>query len=92
MEQLGILFRAADYLQLVGVTGRLMRSDSQFNCTPATTGLMLPARQAGCTSSELPPLLERLNLNIEGWLIRAQSFEGHYRQLFSKHAIRNLAA
>ncbi len=74
-EQLGILFGAVDYLQLVDVTGKIIRSGKK-----------------GFISSKLPPILERLHLDAEAWLIRAQSFERHYHQLFSRHAIRSKAA
>lgn len=74
-EQLGILFVAVDYLCLVDISGRLIRSGKR-----------------GCISSELPPILERLNLDVEAWLIRTQSFERHYHQFFSKHAIRRKSA
>lgn len=75
-EQLGILFGAVDYLQLVDVTGRIICEGKR-----------------GHISEKLPPILDRLNLDVEAWLIRTQSFERHYQQLFSKYAIRsNLAA
>ena len=74
-EQLGILFGAVDYLQLVDVTGKIIRSGKK-----------------GFISSKLPPILERLHLDAEAWLIRTQSFERHYHQLFSRHAIRSNSA
>ena len=74
-EQLGILFGAVDYLQLVDSTGRIIREGKR-----------------GHISEKLPPILDRLNLDIEVWLIRTQSFERDYHQLFSKHAIRRKAA
>ena len=73
--QPGIIFKAEDYLQLVDMTGRIIRSDKR-----------------GMINAALPPILERLNLDIDAWLIRTQSFERHYHELFSKHAIRNQAA
>ena len=91
-EQLGILFEVADYLTLVDTTGRIIRADSQFLCIHTITGLALPMRQRGSIISCLPPILERLNLDIDAWLIRTQSFERHYHQLFSRHAIRSKAA
>lgn len=73
--QTGIAFGAADYLELVDMTGRIIRSDKR-----------------GLIQAKLPPILERLNLDVDAWLIRTQSFERHYHQLFSKHAIRSSAA
>lgn len=73
--QPGIIFKAEDYLQLVDMTGRIIRSDKR-----------------GMINAALPPILERLNLDIDAWLIRTQSFERHYHRLYSKHAIRNRAA
>ena len=91
-EQLGILFGVVDCLQLVDIAGRIIRSGSQFICIPVIIGLVLSARQKGFISSKLPPILERLHLDAEAWLIRTQSFERHYHQLFSRHAIRSNSA
>ena len=73
--QAGIIFKAEDYLELVDMTGRIIRTDKR-----------------GMINAALPPILERLNLDINAWLIRTQRFEQNYHQLFSKHAIRNQAA
>ena len=75
-EQLGILFGAVDYLTLVDTTGRIIRAGTQFSRIHATTGLVAPIRQRGAIASDLPPILERLNLDIDAWLIRTQSFSG----------------
>ena len=91
-EQLGILFWAVDYLTLVDTTGRIIRADTQFSCIHANTGLVPPIRQRGAITTSFPPILERLNLDIEVWLIRTQSFERHYHLLFSRHAIRGSSA
>ena len=74
-NQTSIIFRAADYLLLVDITGRMPRSDKR-----------------GAIKASLPPILERLNLDIDAWLIRTQGFERHYHQLFSKYAARSKAA
>ena len=91
-EQLGILFGAVDYLTLVDTTGRIIRAGTQFSCIHANTGLVPPIRQRGAITTSFPPILERLNLDIEVWLIRTQSFERHYHLLFSRHAIRGSSA
>ena len=57
-----------------------------------TTGRIIRTGKRGAIFTNLPPILERLNLDIDAWLIRTQSFEQHYHQLFSKHAIRSSAA
>ena len=56
------------------------------------TGRLIRSEKKGSILSELPPILERLHLDAEAWLIRTQSFERHYHQLFSRHAIRSKAA
>ena len=57
-----------------------------------TTGRIIRAGKRGAIIANLPPILERLNLDIDAWLIRTQSFEQHYHQLFSRHAIRSNSA
>ena len=54
-----------------------------------TAGRIIRAGKRGAITAALPPILERLQLDIDAWLIRTQSFEDHYHNLFSKHALRN---
>ena len=73
--QEGILFGQAEYLELVDMTGRIVRED-----------------KLGVIRTTLPPILDRLNLDIEAWLIRTQSFEDQYQELFAKHRLRQKKA
>ncbi|MDZ7923853.1 MAG: hypothetical protein U5M23_07270 [Marinagarivorans sp.] len=66
-EQLGILFDAKEYLELVDATGRIIRNDKK-----------------GHINHNLPPILKRLNLNINDWLLRTQNFEQQYQTIFAK--------
>ena len=65
-EQSGILFGAADYLELVDTSGRILREDKR-----------------GGIKTNLPPILDRLQLDLEAWLTRTKAFEGNYVELFA---------
>ena len=74
-NQEGILFGQEEYLELVDITGRIIRKDKR-----------------GAINTTLPPILTRLNLDIEAWLIRTQGFEEQYQELFAKHRLRHKKA
>ena len=56
------------------------------------TGRIMRENKRGAISATLPPILERLNLDMDEWLIRTQAFEEHYQELFSKHTLRSSKA
>lgn len=55
-----------------------------------TARTISPEKQ-GVITGQLPPILQRLNLSQQDWLIRATQFEVHYITLFSRHAHRDTA-
>lgn len=72
-EQLGILFTLKDYLELVDMTGRIIREDKR-----------------GSIPNQLPPILERLNLNQQNWLTNSTQFEMIYHKKFARKRRRAL--
>ena len=70
-----VLIIPVNYLLLKETTGRLMREGTRLSCIHANTGLALPIHQRGAINATLPSILERLNLDIDTWLIRMQGFE-----------------
>ena len=48
------------------------------------TGRIIRDDKRGAINSNLPPILERLNIDINAWLLQTQHFEQHYQALFSK--------
>ena len=78
------MFDQIDYISLVDWTGRIIRDDAQLHCIPVNVGLVNPIRQRGAIAENLPPILKRLNVDIDAWLLQTQHFEKHYQALFSK--------
>jgi hypothetical protein len=60
----GLLFRLADYLELVDWTGRILRDDKR-----------------GAIPNELPPILERVQIDPKYWLYMARHFESRFKGL-----------
>ncbi len=48
------------------------------------TGRIIRDDKRGAIAENVPPILERLNIDIDAWLLQAQHFEQHYQTLFSK--------
>ena len=48
------------------------------------TGRIIRDDKRGAINQNLPPILERLNIDIDAWLLQTQLFEQHYQALFSK--------
>ena len=48
------------------------------------TGRIIRDDKRGAIDADLPPILERLNIDIDAWLLQTQYFEQHYQALFSK--------
>ncbi|MDZ7924332.1 MAG: hypothetical protein U5M23_09745 [Marinagarivorans sp.] len=82
-EQLGILFDAKEYLELVDATGS--SSASCRRCISASMhGRIIRDDKKGYINHNLPPIVKRLNLDIKDWLLRTQHFEQQYQILFAK--------
>lgn len=54
------------------------------------TGRAIPPEKCSI-AGHLPPILRRLNLSQQNWLIRATQFEARYNTLFSRRAYRDTA-
>ena len=52
------------------------------------TGRAIRDDKRGAISEHLPPILERLNIDIDAWLLQTQHFEREYQALFAKHRQR----
>ena len=48
------------------------------------TGRAIRDDKRGAITANLPPILTRLNIDIDAWLLQTQHFEQHYQALFSK--------
>ena len=48
------------------------------------TGRIIRDDKRGAIAENLPPILKRLNVDIDAWLLQTQHFEQHYQALFSK--------
>jgi len=66
-KQDGILFAFEDYLELVDVTGRSIRSDKKH-----------------AIPNHLPPILQRIEIDYETWLLNVTQFESIYHHRFRK--------
>lgn len=53
------------------------------------TGRIIRNDKRGSIPASLPPILKRLNINIDAWLEQSQHFEREYYQRFSKQRLRN---
>ena len=77
----------------------LLKFEGNLNCTAQTgiifdqadyidlvdsTGRAIRDDKRGAIAANLPPILERLNIDIDAWLLQTQHFEQHYQALFSK--------
>jgi hypothetical protein len=49
-----------------------------------TTGQMIRTDKRGAIPINLPPILERLSINLQQWLQQSQHFEKLYASLFAK--------
>ncbi len=52
------------------------------------TGRAIRDDKRGAIATHLPPILERLNIDIDAWLLQTQHFEREYQALFAKHRQR----
>jgi REP element-mobilizing transposase RayT len=52
------------------------------------TGRAIRDDKRGAIGEQLPPILERLNIDIDAWLLQTQHFEREYQALFAKHRQR----
>ncbi len=52
------------------------------------TGRAIRDDKRGAIAAHLPPILERLNIDIDAWLLQTQHFEREYQTLFAKHRQR----
>ena len=52
------------------------------------TGRIIRDDKRGAITETLPPILVRLNIDIDAWLLQTQHFEQHYQALFSKRRQR----
>ena len=55
------------------------------------TGRIIRDDKRGAISENLPPILARLNVDIEAWLLQTQHFEQHYQTLFAKRRKKRAA-
>jgi len=69
-NQTGILFSFRDYLELVDLTGRVVREEKK-----------------GFIPTQLPPILQRLQIDLPEWLSNSTQFESHYQSKFSRRKI-----
>ena len=60
----GLPFNLKDYIELVDITGRIMREDKR-----------------GAISQNTPPILKRLNIQVEHWQYLTQNFESKLKGL-----------
>lgn len=73
--QHGILFSLADYLELVDITGRIIR----------------PGKR-GHVPETLPPILKRIEWDLDEWLTEATEFEARYQDNRRAHLDRRRSA
>uniref|UniRef100_UPI000A6330B7 transposase n=1 Tax=Marinagarivorans algicola TaxID=1513270 RepID=UPI000A6330B7 len=52
------------------------------------TGRAIRDDKRGAIATHLPPILDRLNIDIDAWLLQTQHFEREYQALFAKHRQR----
>jgi hypothetical protein len=52
------------------------------------TGRIIRDDKRGAITESLPPILTRLNIDIDAWMLQTQHFEQHYQALFSKRRQR----
>jgi REP element-mobilizing transposase RayT len=69
-SQNGILFSAKDYIELVDITGRIVRKGKR-----------------GAISAKSPPILQRLGIDLDAWVLRSCAFEKNYQKLYGKRRI-----
>ena len=55
------------------------------------TGRAILPNKHGAIATTLPPILERLNMSQQNWLVRATQFESRYRQFYGRRAHRDTA-
>ena len=56
------------------------------------TGRIIRDDKRGVISENLPPILTRLNIDIDAWFLQTQHFEQHYQALFAKRRREKRAA
>jgi REP element-mobilizing transposase RayT len=79
-DKTGLPFVLRDYLELVDWTGRIVRDEQ------------LPSGyKRGEINSSLPPILERLTLDLDAWVILTTQFERQFGQwVGSAHIVREV--
>ena len=55
------------------------------------TGRIIRDDKRGAINENLPPILARLNIDIDAWLLQTQYFEQHYQALFAKRRKKRAA-
>ena len=55
------------------------------------TGRIIRDDKRGAINVNLPPILARLNIDIDAWLLQTQHFEQHYQALFAKRRKKRAA-